>query len=87
MGGKTRLLKICFIVTGEKTLSKIICEIIKYFPLSPLNLINSFFHETLYSFRIVGENVTYSCPGIKMGERDSKSTYKAACLQGIFLFN
>ena len=32
--------------------------------------------------RAVGDNITYTCPGIKVGERDSKELYKAACLEG-----
>jgi len=30
---------------------------------------------------IVGENLTYICPGVKMGERDGKTSYIGSCIQ------
>ena len=40
----------------------------------------SFLHAVF--LRNVGQNVTYKCPGVKVGERDRKSSYTAACLEG-----
>ena len=33
-------------------------------------------------FRLVGENVTYSCPGVKVGQISGKASFTASCREG-----